>query len=288
MPNLTILMPVYNGRETIARAVRSTLRAMPCDAELLIIDDGSSDGTVGVLERLHQPRLRVLENDGNLGVAASLQRGLNSSSSRYVARMDADDICLPWRFELSLRALKAKYDAVFTGVVHFGTGVVRPTEPTTLRSRAFNLTLLMENPFPHPTFTAKRSHVEKSGGYRHVLAEDYDLWLRMAIAGSRMARLAAPTVLYRHHPSQVTRIEHWRQRALTEPAFVDAYREFVRELFDVDPIWYDDLVAQRDGEGMSRLEALIECEAAVEGLRVRRNLRRRLGHVSKRRSSSWR
>src|SRR5699024_5894599 len=112
--------------DTIGAAVRSTLRALPADAELVVGDDGSTDDTLARLDDIQDPRLRVTPGPGR-GVAATLNALLSGVDSEFVARMDADDVVLPGRFARQLRALE-DHDAVFTTVAEWrGSGLPRPS-----------------------------------------------------------------------------------------------------------------------------------------------------------------
>lgn len=217
MPRLSVLMPAYNAEETIARAARSTLSALPEDAQLCVLDDASQDNTLEVLQRIARTdkRLVVLSATRNSGVAATLNRLLQSTQSQYIARMDADDAVLPWRFRTALGLLeRRRTDAVFTTVVHMGPGRrVLPSAPLPISSQAMSTALLLQNPVAHSTMVARRDVVEAAGGYRTVPSEDYDLWLRLAGLGYRMCRLAVPGIMYRHHDSQVTAGSEWARQA---------------------------------------------------------------------------
>lgn len=275
-------MPAHNSESTVGAAIRSTLRAMPPDSELIVFDDGSTDATATRINSINDKRVRVIIADSNIGVAAGLNRMLSSSDSEYVARMDADDICLPWRFSYSHKHLQS-VDVLFTGVIHFGESIasIHMTDPTFIGSRAFSLSLVLENPFAHPTMYARRGVIQECGGYRGVLAEDYDLWNRLVAGGRSLVRLPAPTVLYRHHSSQVTRQNEWRKAALSQSEFGVGYRALSKSVLDLEPTWLEDLIEGPTATG-DRQDAILGLrEALLEQLpkltpAERRNLRRRI------------
>lgn len=216
MPNISVLMPVYNAQDTLQLSLKSTLAALPRDSELLLIDDGSTDRSLDVAEgiRHHDRRVRILSMERNGGIVAALNRGLQYADARYVARMDADDICLPWRFRYSLNRLKdASLDLVFTSTASFGRNGFRPALPLGISATALPLHLLMVNPVAHSTMLGKREVISEAGGYRAVPSEDYDLWLRLAARGKRLARLPLMSVLYRKHGNQITAQSSWRREA---------------------------------------------------------------------------
>src|SRR4051794_10401516 len=97
MPRLSVIVPAFNAAGTIASAIRSTTRALPRDAEVVVLDDGSADGTADAVRALDDARVRVISRP-NRGVAVTLNDLLDATDSELVARMDADDLVLPGRF----------------------------------------------------------------------------------------------------------------------------------------------------------------------------------------------
>jgi glycosyltransferase involved in cell wall biosynthesis len=223
MPRLSVLVPARNSAATIDAALRSTLRAMPRDSELVVLDDASEDRTAEVIGRIADRRLRLLRNDVRGGVAPGLNRMLAATDSELVARMDADDVVLPWRFRTQLGALD-RADVIFTTVFDWRGRRVTPPAPVALRPEAFGLHLLVTNPVSHPTMLARRSALTAVDGYRDLPAEDYDLWLRLELAGSRQLRLAVPTLAYRIHAHQVTASTDWRHASWRDAEIAEAYR----------------------------------------------------------------
>lgn len=231
MPELTVILPARNAEQTVRGAVTSTLKALPKDAELVVLDDGSTDGTSEILQAVRDRRLRVINGAGSGGVAPALNTLLEKTDSRLVARMDADDICLPWRFHTTLPAFEQGVDVVFSPVIELhgkrlAPGLLMPIPP-----EIFGLHLLLSNPVSHPTMIARRSSLEEAGGYRHVPSEDYDLWLRLVAAGAGLRRVTWWGLLYRIHDSQITASIKWRTRSWTSPeqaeAFADASEQIV-------------------------------------------------------------
>src|SRR5258705_775698 len=96
-PQVSVLLPVWNGERHLAAAIESVLGQSFTDFELLIVDDGSTDGSAALIRRYGDERIRLFENEKNLGVTRSLNLGLAQARGRYVARMDADDLSAPER-----------------------------------------------------------------------------------------------------------------------------------------------------------------------------------------------
>ena len=233
-------MPVRDGEATVRRAVTSTLRAMPPDAELVIWDDASADGTVGVIEGVSDDRVRLIRSDRAVGVGAALRELSDRTDSRFVARMDADDVCLPWRFAAQSAPVRAgRCDILFSPVIRFRTSPLRvsPSAPVAIPPAALPLHLAVMCVVMHPTMFAARSAVEKAGGYREVLAEDYDLWLRAGTAHVRMARMSMPTLAYRRHAGQISLTGDYALRVSADAAIAQSYRDFVRATLDLETTW---------------------------------------------------
>ncbi|MCI1017034.1 glycosyltransferase [Microbacterium sp. C5A9] len=229
MPRLSVIVPAYNAADTIASAIRSTVRALPRDAEVVVLDDGSTDGTADAARAVDDQRIRVLSRP-NRGVAATLNDLLDATDSEFVARMDADDIVLPGRFRRQLRAMDSGVDGVFSTVVTWGSGVPGVPRPSGIAPEDFGMHLLLTNPVAHSTFLGRRSAVVDAGGYRELPTEDYDLWLRMAARGMRLQRLALPGLAYRVHPSQVTASADWRRSSWENPELAEAYSSLAQRL----------------------------------------------------------
>src|SRR5690348_13931882 len=98
-PAVSVVMTAYNAEHTIAAAITSIQRQRFSDFELIIVDDGSTDGTVAAVNRVADRRVRLLRNESNLGISRSANRGIAAARGEFIARMDADDVCLPTRFD---------------------------------------------------------------------------------------------------------------------------------------------------------------------------------------------
>lgn len=99
MPEVSVLLPVRDGARTLALAMLSVLEQSFRDFELLVLDDGSADASAEIARRFGDPRVRVLRDGAKRGLAARLNQGIDAAAGRYIARMDADDVC--WRERLA-------------------------------------------------------------------------------------------------------------------------------------------------------------------------------------------
>jgi glycosyltransferase involved in cell wall biosynthesis len=281
MPRLSVLVPAYNAAETIASALRSTLAALPRDAEIVVLDDGSSDATADVSRATSDTRVRVISRS-NAGVAATLTELLAVTDSELVARMDADDLVLPGRLRRQLRAIESGADAVFTTVVTFGSGVPGLPRPSGIAAAEFGLHLLLTNPVAHSTMLARRSTIEAAGGYRPIPTEDYDLWLRMATQGARLRRLALPGLAYRVHPGQVTASAEWRRSSWENEEIAEAYSALAEKLIGapatrITSLSIDDtLTAAEKRTRVAEFSSHFEDALSSHPAHTRRALRRKL------------
>ena len=237
VPELSVILPARNAAGTIARAVASTLAAMPKDSELVVGNDSSSDSTVGEAIRGASkggevdPRLRIEDiTPGEGGVSRVLTQLMERTDSRLVGRMDADDVSLKRRFTRTMRAIERGDDMVFTQMIELHGSRPVPRMPYEITPGDMGWHLLLTNPVCHPTMLATRDIIDRVGGYRSVPAEDYDLWIRVASAGGRIRRLASWGLLYRIHPGQVTGNKAWRSDSWKNPEQAQAFAQLSAHL----------------------------------------------------------
>lgn len=211
---VSFILPVYNAEPYIRSSLMSTIKLMKPGDELIVVDDCSKDGSLREIEKLSKSwSFQIHSNSSNLGVAASLNKAISFASNEVLARMDADDINLPWRRKVGLRQIKSGADFGFSSAILFGPSLrtAMPKPPIFINQDELAHRLSLTNPFVHSTLFAKKGALTALGGYRNLAAEDHDLWQRAAEAGFRFSHSNIPTILYRVHPSQVTASEKWQQ-----------------------------------------------------------------------------
>lgn len=224
---LRIVMPVHDAVEYVRQAIESVLADLPTDGELVVVDDGSTDGSSQVVDdlALGEPRLRVLRNPRATGVSAALNAGIGAPGCpEYVGVAEHDDVVLPGRFAAQLRALAADetLGAVScegryigpTGRVA-GRSAVGPTtdeELTALRERGAEILI------PHPAVTYRRTALGSVGLYDADFdgAQDLELINRLVYQGGWKVRmLRTPGVLYRIHDRSMSFSHMANQRMIT-------------------------------------------------------------------------
>lgn len=209
-PRLSVIMPVRDAERHLAEAVESVLGQRFADFELLVWDDGSTDGTLAMLRRFAGRDARVKVASGPpRGYAHALNDLLGRARGEYVARMDADDVCLPERFGRQVEFLDRHRDVLCVGTAtdridDRGRWIGRRIPP--LDDAAIQEELLAgHNPIVHPSVAMRADAARAVGGYAVDLmpAEDLDLWLRLGERG-RLANLPEVLLRYRMHPNSVS------------------------------------------------------------------------------------
>lgn len=234
MPRLSVIMPAHNAGGTIEVAARSTLRAMSRDSELLVYDDASTDETVAIVEGIAEDdrRVRLVHGTVKVGSGAARQALLNDSDSELVANMDADDVSFPWRFFAQKNNL-ARYDFIFGSYIRFGNSIrkISVASPLAWRPDELPVALLFTNPLLHSTMLAKREAIVKAGGYRSIRrGQDYDLWMRAAACGLRLAKVSIPLTAYRVHPAQISAGDDYMSQLATDPVLRGSYHQLLERL----------------------------------------------------------
>jgi len=213
-------MPAYNAERYLEEAVRSVLNQTYTDFELIVTDDGSTDGTLDILRQFAQEDARlVIDSRPNTGYLVALNEMLARAQGEYIARMDADDIAMADRFERQVAYLDAHED-----VVCLGTAVAIIDEKDRVFGECYTegmtddevqrRLLAGRTSICHPTAMYRRDVVMQLGGYHpeYYAAEDLDLWLRLAEVG-KLAVLPDILLHYRDHAGSVSTKQHDQQLA---------------------------------------------------------------------------
>jgi glycosyltransferase involved in cell wall biosynthesis len=203
---VSVIMTVHNGLPYVEEAVDSVLGQEFDSFELVVVDDGSTDGTADVLAGRADPRLRLVRRS-HQGRVAALNHALQLATGRYVANLDADDVALPGRLAVPARYLDDHPEVAAVGAaVQPFVGEAAPRRPRTLprSDRAIRWTFLLRNPVFHSSATFWAAAVAAVGGYDPAYAgglQDVDLLLRLG-RHHRLANLDIPLAAKRLHPAQ--------------------------------------------------------------------------------------
>ena len=208
-PLVSVLLAARDAEATVGEAVRAVLGQTFGDLELIVVDDGSADGTGEVLAGISDPRLGLIRNETALGLAGALNVGLQSARGRYVARMDADDVALPGWIDHAVTRIRSEPAAaiVGTGTIDLhGDGTLGAVHRMPSGTRAVRWAALFSSPFFHPTVIVDRAVLDREGlRYDTVFgeSEDYDLWARL-LAVADGDNVPHALVLYRRHGGQAS------------------------------------------------------------------------------------
>ncbi len=217
-PKVTIILPVYNSALYVEAAIKSVLGQTFRNFEFLIIDDGSSDESVELIKKFTDERIRLVENGKNLGLIATLNKGLQEAKGDLIARIDADDEWLgAEKLEKQVTYLETNSDCVLVGTWgkaldennHLLFDMTPASEDSKIRSR-----ILIKNSFLHPSVVFRKNAATSSLGFRNdeLFVEDYGLWMRLGKIG-KFHNIPEFLIYYRIHQKGVTNQNNRRQVA---------------------------------------------------------------------------
>jgi glycosyltransferase involved in cell wall biosynthesis len=218
MPRVSVITPAYNARRWIYGAIASVQRQTYSDWELVVCDDGSTDATPELVANMaaKDSRIRLVRaNHG--GIVPSLNTAIAASTGDLIARMDADDLCHPFRLQRQVEMLDAQPDLWMASCLvrcfprrEVPEGMQRYEEwlNSIVSHEEIIRDFFVESPFAHPSVTMRRASLDAVRGYHDPgWAEDYDLWMRMRLAGARFAKVPEVLFYWRDHDQRLTRTE---------------------------------------------------------------------------------
>lgn len=214
LPKVTVLMPAYNAEKYIGEAIQSILDQSFKDFELLIVNDGSTDNTKKTIKKFTDSRIRIIDHQGK-GISSSLNAGLKAANGYYIARFDADDVCMKKRLEIQVNFLDEN-----PGYVLVGTDAEYIKENGDhlfdFHSVSYSYDDILQRlyqycPFIHSSVMYRKDEVLKAGGYSEHAHnfEDYLLWANLVKVG-KCCNLQDPLIKVRFNPASVTIDEKWR------------------------------------------------------------------------------
>lgn len=202
-PLISVVMPVFNGASYLPYAIDSILKQSLQDFEFIIVNDGSTDDSLSIIEEYQSPKIFVI-NQNNQGIVGALNVGLSLAKGKFIARMDADDISVHDRFEKQINYLESKSLDICgsqLAVMDEDGRIYRHVAmPTTAEWVA--VTLACTVPFAHGSVMMRRSFLDsKSLSYTPGLIEDYSLWCSFYEHGAQMGNVNEELYMYREHKS---------------------------------------------------------------------------------------
>lgn len=232
-PKVTVLMPVYNGETYLKQAIESILHQTFSDFEFLIINDGSTDASVEIVESIRDPRILLVHNESNLTLVPTLNKGLELACGEYVARMDCDDISLPERLATQVAFMDHFPDVGVCGAWVKTIGAIEgnimqwPSDDATIRCG-----MLFKNMITHPSVIIRKELIDTFGfkydpDFKH--AEDYELWVRCA-EHTRLANINEVLLHYRWHDRNIS-----SRFIIEQQSSGNKIRRYVLKKLGIDP-----------------------------------------------------
>lgn len=236
MCKVSVVMPVYNGEKYLKEAIDSILNQTYTDFEFIIINDCSEDNTEKIILEYKDERIVYLKNEFNMGISRTLNRGIEISKGEYIARMDADDISLPNRFEKQVAYMdEFKMVGVLgTGIIIFGEGIEEIPYSFASDMQQAKADLFFNSSLAHPTVMIRKkvllvNNLAYEEEYEGL--EDFVLWWRIS-KFAEVNSLEEKLLYYRKHLSQVTKTR--------SKEFYRKYNRFIKERLSVFSIDLND------------------------------------------------
>lgn len=245
---ISVVMSVYNGEKYLREAIESILNQTYMDFEFIIIDDCSTDHTWQIITSYTDSRIKAIQNKQNMKLPSSLNIGLGMARGDYIARMDADDIALPDRFEKQIKYLEKYTDVAVIGgsfqiINEFGEDIcIKKALCDELLEKYY----FMPSPIAHPTAMLRKSMTVDKGFFydeKYTSAQDYDLWMRIA-QKYKINNIPDVVLKYRVHTNSISKKRSDEQknnaaniliRSLPVCISVEEARAILRQKYKLSP-----------------------------------------------------
>ena len=234
MPTVSAIIPAYNQGHYLGKAIQSVLDQTFADFEIIVVDDGSTDDTRAVARSFADPRVRYVYQQ-NAGLSAARNTGIRYAEGSFLTFLDSDDLFLPEKLAILLAKFAAEPELGFCAgqAILIDENDHRIGEIFDKRLPADSVQLLLGNPLHVGSVMVRREWQERVGFFDETLRsyEDWDMWLRLALAGCRMGWVDKPVSLYRFHSNQMT----GNGQQMTTATFAVLEKLFART--DLPPRW---------------------------------------------------
>lgn len=218
-PQISVVMSVHNGEVYLKEAIESILNQTYINFEFIIINDASSDNSEQIIKEFTDKRILLINNEENLGLTKSLNKGINIAKGKYIARMDADDISEVSRLEKQFNFLETNDSCSVVGsniqlIDKEGNSLEIVKYPESSEENLGNI--FFANCVVHSAAMFKKSEFETIGGYNeeYKKAQDYDLWFKFIKNGGSLYNIQEPLVKYRIHNESIS-IKHSQEQDKT-------------------------------------------------------------------------
>lgn len=210
-PLISIIMAVYNGEKYIADTIESIQSQIYKNFELIIINDCSTDQTQNIVESIVDTRIIILKNTTNKKLAYSLNRGISVAKGKYIARIDADDLCMPTRFVEQVNFLEKHIEIDVLGGNYKAIGNSNKKSHYPQKHEWIKIGLLFDNTMCHPAIMFRRENIKQWYDISVIAGQDYDLWTRL-IFQNNFENMNNIVIQYRIHENQTKKIMPNKQK----------------------------------------------------------------------------
>ncbi|NTW33495.1 MAG: glycosyltransferase [Bacteroidetes bacterium] len=237
---ITVLMPVYNAELYLKEAIDSILSQTFTDFEFLIINDGSSDSSKEIILSYNDSRIRYVENESNLQLIATLNKGFDMSQGKYIARMDNDDISFPNRLKQQYEFMESNPEVAVCGSWFELFGETSKIVKYSISNDDIRVRMLYQTQFCHPSVFFRRDILIKNNykfNPNFIHADDYEFFVRIA-EKHKVANLPYVLLKYRTHKEKISIIYKNIQNENTKKIIVNQFRKLKNDFNDDDYFLY--------------------------------------------------
>lgn len=232
---ISVVMSVYNGEKYLAEAIDSILAQTYKDFEFIIVNDCSKDNSLEIIKKYSDSRIVLINNEKNLGLTKSLNLAIEKAQGDYIARMDADDISLPNRFEIQMEEFHKIPNLTLCGTwaVQINEKGEETGEITPVISNAeITASMIFYNQFVHSTVIFNKKNFFEAGGYNEeiIKGQDYNLWLQFIKNGYELKNIDKLLVKYRDHVENISKTNSSSQNQFA----VISIKDFIKTMLQVD------------------------------------------------------
>lgn len=279
-PEITVLIPVYNGEKYLEQSLESVLNQTFKDFEVLVIDDGSTDDSIRILKRfaIIDDRVRVIQKQ-NTGLIDTLNYGLAESVGKWIARMDQDDIAFPRRLELQHEKVDSDSSLVLVGgnfeTINEANQKTRTYRLPHLHSQLVERLYRLQGFFPHSSAMFNSEIARQIGGYepQALYNEDWDLWLRLSAQG-KIGLVSETIISIRKHSLQMT--ANSGSYVPQEEAYISSTLHLIKRHLSDNPVLLNmdrqALTALvRETKSYKRFSKVVEMQRCIRSENTRKN-----------------
>lgn len=233
-PTISVILPVYNAEKYVCESIDSILNQTFKDFELIILNDGSTDRSAEIINQYLSldSRIKIIHNKENIGLIATLNKGIDLAKGKFIARMDADDVSLPMRFQKQIEFLNQNNSIDIIGTSYEKFGNDNKTIHLTTNPKQIEIELLFHNPICHPSVMLRtKSIIEANLKFESdfIHNEDWAFWLAALSKGLKIANIPDVLLKYRCEGQNIT----VKNKHTIKDRFINLYSFYLNPLFKI-------------------------------------------------------